>query len=157
MPDVADTTYLSPAAHARLTAELEELTTLGRTEIAGKIQVAREMGDLKENGDYHAAKEEQGKMEGRIRHLAATLENSEIIEVTDAGVAAAGTIVSVDFGDDDIERYLIGSIEEVRDGVEVISPASPLGEALLGHAVGDEVQYETPGGMLKVTITEIEI
>ena len=155
---MADTNYLSPAAHERLSAELEELTTIGRTEIAGKIQAAREMGDLKENGDYHAAKEEQGKMEGRIRHLTAILESSEIIEVADTGVAAVGTIVSVTYeGDDEIERYLVGSIEELRDGVEVISPASPLGGALLGNAVGDEVEFEAPGGMLKVKIVEIEV
>jgi transcription elongation factor GreA len=152
---VADTIYLSPDAHARLTAEHEELTTVWRTDIARKIQVAREMGDLKENGDYHAAKEEQGKKESRIRTVAATLENAEIVETVDTSVAGPLTVVTVDFGDGDHETYLIGSIEEKPDGVEVLTPVSPLGAALLGQAVGTEVKYEANGNIHTVTIVEI--
>jgi transcription elongation factor GreA len=154
---VPDTHLLSQDAFDRLQAEHEQLTTHGRTDIARKIQAARELGDLSENGDYHAAKEEQGKMEGRIRHVEALLANAEIVAASDDGRVTAGSIVAIVYeGDDEPERYLIGSIEERRDGVEVMSPGSPLGEALLDHAVGDVVEYEAPGGALRVEIVAIE-
>jgi transcription elongation factor GreA len=154
---VPETHHLSQDAYDRLKAEHEELTTHGRTDIARKIQAARELGDLSENGDYHAAKEEQGKMEGRIRHLEALLENAEIVESTGSDTVRAGSIVEIVYeGDDTPERYLIGSIEERRDGLEVMSPGSPLGAALLEHAVGDVVQFEAPGGVLTVEIVDIE-
>jgi transcription elongation factor GreA len=154
---VAEVHHLTRSTHERLRAELEELTTHGRTEIARKIQAARELGDLSENGDYHAAKEEQGKMEARIRHLTAMLENVEIVEGGESDVVRAGSIVSIAYeGDDDTERYLIGSIEERHDEVEhVISPGSPLGEALIGKSIGDIVEYEAPGGLLKVEVVDI--
>ena len=155
MPGVADTIYLSPDAHARLTAEHEHLTKIWRTEIARKIQAAREMGDLKENGDYHAAKEEQGQQEARIRTIAATLEAAEIVDTVDTSVVGHLTVVTVDFGGGDLETYLIGSIEEQPEGVDLLTPVSPLGAALLGRAVGDEVEYEANGNTLTVTITEI--
>src|SRR5215813_9659650 len=140
---MSDTHQLSKAAYDRLQDELTDLTTRGRVEIARKIETARELGDLSENGDYHAAKEEQGKMEGRIRHLAALLENAEIVESAGSDKVMAGTIVGVVYeGDDEPERYLIGSIEERRDDLDVMSPGSPLGAALLDHAVGDVVQFE---------------
>ena len=132
---MAEKQQLSAAAHERLRAEHEDLTTRGRIDIARKIEVARELGDLSENGDYHAAKEEQGKMEGRIMHLARILENAEIVEDDGEGgdIVRAGAIVSILYdGDDEPERYLVGSIEEQRDDVMVVSPGSPMGEALLG-------------------------
>jgi transcription elongation factor GreA len=157
IPIVSDTHHLSQATYDRLKAEHEELTTHGRTEIARKIQAARELGDLSENGDYHAAKEEQGKMEGRIRHLAALLESAEIVEAGESDEVRAGSVVAICYeGDDEPERFLIGSIEERRDDVEVISPGSPLGQALLGASVGDVVDFEAPGGMLKVEVVDIE-
>jgi len=150
---------LSQEAHDRLVAELEDLTTRGRIDIARKIEAARELGDLSENGDYHAAKEEQGKMEGRILHLEAILEKAEIVEVADGDpdVVATGMVVSVVYeGDDEPERMLVGSIEEQRDDVLVVSPGSPLGEALLGSSVGDSVSFEAPGGTLAVEVVAIE-
>ena len=154
---MAETTQLSQAAYDRLKAEHEDLTTRGRIDIARKIETARELGDLSENGDYHAAKEEQGKMEGRIMHLARILENAEIVEGTDSDVVMAGSIVSICYeGDDTPERYLVGSIEERQDGLDVISPGSPLGAALLGASEGDEVSYESPGGVLQVRVVGIE-
>jgi len=154
---VAQTHHLSQAAHDRLKGELEELTTHGRTEIARKIQAARELGDLSENGDYHAAKDEQGHMEGRIRHIQAMLENAEIVESGDGDTVQHGSIVTICYeGDDDTDRYLIGSIEERTGDVEVISPGSPLGEALIGATIGDVCEYQAPGGMLKVEVVEIE-
>src|SRR5205823_9405029 len=150
---MAETHHLSPAAYERLQAELHELTSRGRVEIARKIEAARELGDLSENGDYHAAKEEQGKMEARIRHLEALLKNAEIVEGGGSEVITAGSVVEIRYvGDDDTERYLIGSIEERHDDLEVISPGSPLGRALLGHRVGEIVDFEAPARTLKVEI-----
>ncbi|MFN8039899.1 MAG: transcription elongation factor GreA [Acidimicrobiales bacterium] len=152
-----ETHHLSQSAHDRLSAELEELTTHGRTEIARKIQSARELGDLSENGDYHAAKEEQGKMEARIRHIQAVLENAEIVEAGGTDRVGTGSIVSISYeGDDDTETYLIGSIEEKQAGVDVISPGSPLGRSLMGAAIGDVVEFEAPGGVLKVEVVDIQ-
>lgn len=156
---MAEAQQLSQAAHDRLKTEHEDLTTRGRIDIARKIESARELGDLSENGDYHAAKEEKGKMEGRIIHLARILEDAIIVESEGGGDSVGtGAIVSIVFeGDDEVEKYLVGSIEEQRDDVTVVSPGSPMGGALLGAAVGDTVEYETPtGAMLKIKVVEIE-
>ena len=152
-------TQLSQAAFDRLQAEYDDLTTRGRIDIARKIETARELGDLSENGDYHAAKEEQGKMEGRIRHLAALINNAEIVESGgDSDVVRAGSVVTLRYeGDDDTERYLIGSIEERHDDLEVMSPGSPLGSALIGRKAGDVVSYETPtGATLAVEVVSVD-
>jgi len=153
-----ETTQLSQSAYDRLKTELDDLTTRGRVDIARKIEAARELGDLSENGDYHAAKEEQGKMEGRIMHLQAILEDAEIVEVEGGGAVAAGSIVTIRYeGDDDTERYLLGSIEERHDDLDVISPGSPLGAALVGHVAGDTVSYETPtGAQLNVELVAVD-
>ena len=155
---MAQTQQLSQAAYDRLKEEYTNLTTAGRIDIARKIETARELGDLSENGDYHAAKEEQGKMEGRIAHLASILENAEIVdEVSGGDTIRAGSIISICYaGDEDSERYLIGSIEERIEDVEVISPTSPLGEALIGARIGETVTYEAPGGTLEVEIVSID-
>src|SRR3954471_2875857 len=113
---MADKVSLSQAAYDRLKEELDDLVTRGRIDIARKIETARELGDLKENGDYHAAKEEQGKMEGRINHLAAVLLDCEIIDVTESDHVQTGSIVTITYeGDDEPERFLLGSIEERYD------------------------------------------
>jgi transcription elongation factor GreA len=154
---MATTHHLSQAAFDRLRAEHHDLTTRGRVEIARKIEAARELGDLSENGDYHAAKEEQGKMEGRIAQLSYMLENAEIVEVGDSDVVAHGSIVDIRYeGDDEVERYLVGSIEERHDDLEVISPTSPLGAALLGTAPGDAVSFTAPtGAELRVEVVSV--
>src|SRR6188474_1008524 len=95
VPSMPDTHHLSPAAYERLQAELKELTTVGRVDIARKIETARELGDLSENGDYHAAKEEQGKMEGRIRHLEALIRDAEIVEGGSGDSVQAGSVVEI--------------------------------------------------------------
>ena len=151
---MAQTHQLSRAAYDRLVAEHDDLTTRGRIEIAQAIERARELGDLSENGDYHAAKDQQGHMEGRIRQLEGILENVEIVEPGRDGVATVGTVVTIVYeGDDDdmAETYLIGHIEE-KGELDVISPTSPLGAALMGKSAGDEVEYDAPGGVLKVVI-----
>ncbi|HLM65070.1 MAG TPA: transcription elongation factor GreA [Acidimicrobiales bacterium] len=156
---MAQTHHLSPAAYDRLKREYDDLTTRGRVEIARKIEAARELGDLSENGDYHAAKEEQGKMEGRINQLAFMIENAEIVEAAAGGGAVShGSVVSIRYeGDDEVERYLVGSIEERHDDLDVISPSSPLGEALLGSASGDTVSFTAPtGAELRVEVVAVD-
>jgi transcription elongation factor GreA len=152
-------TQLTRETFDRLHAELEDLRTRGRVDIARAIEAARALGDLKENGDYHAAKDSQGKMESRIRQLTATLDGALIVDseaLGAGGIVTTGVVVSLRYvGDDDLERYLIGSIEERREGVSVISPNSPLGVALLGHRQGEKVAYEAPSGKLEVEIVEI--
>src|SRR3954463_13286249 len=114
---MSDVQHLSPEAHRRLQEELEDLTTRGRVEVAQRIEAARALGDLSENGDYHAAKDDQGKMESRIRHIEAMLKNAKIVDASSVAsdVVVAGSIVALRYeGDDDAERYLIGSIEEKR-------------------------------------------
>jgi transcription elongation factor GreA len=152
-------TQLSRDTFERLHTELDDLKTRGRVDIARAIEAARALGDLSENGDYHAAKDFQGKMESRIRQLQAMLEGAQILDTEAAnasGVVTTGVVVSLRYvGDDDVERYLIGSIEERREGVSVTSPNSPLGQALLGHQAGDKVTYEAPSGQMAVEIVEI--
>ena len=121
-------THLSQETYDRLTAELEDLTTVGRTRIAQAIEAARNLGDLSENGDYHAAKDQQGHMEGRIRQLEAILANCEIVEAVDDGVVSVGSIVTILFDGDDedmAERYLVDTVEERRSGLDVVTPGSP--------------------------------
>ena len=114
------------------------------------------LGDLSENGDYHAAKDSQGKMEARIRQLQAMLEGAEVVQGGRAGEVAIGVIVHVRYVDEtEEESYLVGSIEERQGDLTVVSPGSPLGRALLGHAVGDAVEYAAPGGTLKVEIVNV--
>ena len=153
------TTQLSRSAYERLQAEFQDLTTRGRIEVAQKIEAARLLGDLSENGDYHAAKDEQGHMEGRIRQLEHIIETAEIIERSDEGIVSAGSIVTIVYeGDDDsmAERYLVGHMEEKVDNLDVMSPQSPLGEALIGSSAGDWVEYEAPTGKLRVRVVKVE-
>ncbi|HVE17633.1 MAG TPA: transcription elongation factor GreA [Ilumatobacteraceae bacterium] len=153
------TTQLSRAAFDRLQAEFFDLTTRGRIAVAQKIETARLMGDLSENGDYHAAKDEQGQMEGRIRQLEFIIETAEIIEGGDEGIVSAGSIVTIVYeGDDDsmAERYLVGHMEEKTGDLDVMSPESPLGSALIGASAGTWVEYEAPTGKLRVRVIKVE-
>jgi len=142
---------LSRAAFDRLKAEFDDLTTRGRIEVANKIERAREEGDLKENAGYHAAKDEQGHMEGRIRQLEHLLENAEIVDGS-----LVYTVVYEGDSEDDAERYLIGNMEEQIDGADVISPVSPLGKVLDGAEAGTTITYEAPNGALTVTVVRVE-
>jgi transcription elongation factor GreA len=151
------THHLSQKAFDRLKAEHDQLTTVGRVDIARKIEAARELGDLKENGDYHAAKDHQGQMEARIRQLAAMIENAEIVEATDGDIVEPGCIVQLRYeGDDDPETYFYGSVEERGLEHDIISPGSPLGQALEGGKVGDKVEFASPtGATLTVEVVSI--
>ena len=148
-------TWLTQDAYDRLSKELDELIA-NRPVIAKEINDRREEGDLRENGGYQAAREEQGKQEGRILQLQALLREAKVGEApVNDGVAGPGMVVSIRFeGDDEVETFLIGSREEAETaGIEVYSAASPLGKALTGASEGDTVAYETPTGkLMKVTV-----
>ena len=148
---------LTREAYDRLSAELEELRTVGRTRIAQAIEAARALGDLSENGDYHAAKDEQGRMEARIRQLEALLKNPEIVEERSTSDVAVGSIVTIRFeGEDDTEQYVVGNMAEASGDLHAVSPDSPLGSALMGKSAGHTLEYETPNGAkLKVEIVEV--
>jgi transcription elongation factor GreA len=153
-------TQLTRATYDRLQAELTDLTTRGRVEIAAAIETARALGDLSENGDYHAAKDAQGKMESRVRQLQRLLKTAVVVEggPSSDGTVGPGSVVTLRYeGDDEGETtdFFVGSIEERQGDLTVVSPGSPLGQALAGHVVGDTVQYAAPGGALKVEIVKI--
>lgn len=153
--DNAHVTWLTQEAYDRLSNELQELIA-NRPAMAKEINDRREEGDLRENGGYQAAREEQGKQEGRIAQLQALLREAQVGEapVSD-GVAGPGMVVTVRFdGDDEDETFLIGSREEAETaGVQVYSAASPLGRALTDAREGQTVEYETPTGKtMKVTL-----
>ena len=139
-------TWLTQEAYDRLKAELDHLTGDGRTDIAKKIEAARDEGDLKENGGYHAAKEEQGKQEARIRQLTQLLENAKVGErPADDGVVEPGMVVTADIAGEK-ETFLLGSREAADDSLEVYSEKSPLGAAIMGLKTGDSTTYTAPNG-----------
>ena len=146
------TTWLTEDAYDRLRGEYETLSTTGRSEVVKKIAAAREEGDLKENGGYHAAREEQGKLEARIKQLRHLLENAQVGETPAAdGTVQVGHAVQVTFVggalDGESETFLLGSREQAGDhDINVYSPQSPLGGAVLGQALGTQVRYALPNG-----------
>ena len=141
-------TWLTQEAYDRLKAELDHLSGPGRVEIAKKIEAAREEGDLRENGGYHAAKDQQGMQEARIRQLTQIIENARVGEPprTD-GVVGPGMTVTIRFqGDDEEVTFLLASREESGSPIDVYSPKSPLGSAINGKKVGDSATYTLPNG-----------
>lgn len=143
---------LSRTTYDRLRTEFEDLTTRGRIEVSEEIERAREEGDLKENAGYHAAKDKQGHMEGRIRQLEHLLGSSQIINH-----CPVFTFVYDGDSDDLVERYMIGHMEEqTPDGVDLMGPDSPLGSALVGAEIGENVTYLAPGGQMKVRVLAVE-
>ena len=144
-------TWLTQEAYDQLKAELEYLSGPARIEIAKKIEAAREEGDLRENGGYHAAKEEQGKQELRVRQLTQLLENAKVGEPpADDGVVEPGMVVTVAFDGDEDDKltFLLASREYASSDVETYSPQSPLGTGVNGKKVGDEARYELPNGKM---------
>jgi transcription elongation factor GreA len=150
MVTVSDTkvTWLTQDAYDRLKHELDELID-NRPVIAAKINDSREEGDLKENGGYHAAREEQGQQEARIRHLQELLRTAKVGEAPpNDGRAEPGMVLTIRYdGDDEDEQFLLATREEGAEGdLEVFSPDSPLGKALLGASEGEIREYELPNG-----------
>ncbi len=158
MTDAPEGTWLTQEAYDRLAAELSQLINFGRKEIAKKISEARDEGDLKENGGYHAAREEQGKIEMRINRLEQILATAIVDdERVSNGTVEAGTIVTLTLNGNE-QRFLLGS-PEISEGIEidVFSPESPLGLAIHGLAVGDETSYAAPNGkVFAVKVVNVE-
>jgi transcription elongation factor GreA len=150
--------WLTQEAFDKLQAELEHLRGPVRSEVVARISAARDEGDLKENGGYHAAREEQGKVEGRIRQLEDMLRRAEVGETPkDDGVVEPGMKITTRFvGDEDTEVFLLGAREiETPEDLEVYSPQSPLGSAIIGSRKGDTVTFDAPNGKeLKVEIVD---
>ncbi|HEY3673845.1 MAG TPA: transcription elongation factor GreA [Acidimicrobiia bacterium] len=150
------TSHLSQQAYDRLQDELAERSGPRRKEISLWIERAREHGDIKENADYDAAKNEQGHNEARVRQLEEILRTAEVVAGQSGEVVAPGTIVEVKMeGDEDTISYLVGSIEERSDEFEVLSTSSPLGQALLEHRPGETVSYAGPKRTFAVEIVSV--
>ncbi|PJJ62209.1 transcription elongation factor GreA [Compostimonas suwonensis] len=151
-------TWLTQDAYDRLTKELDHLSGSGREEIAKKIELAREEGDLKENGGYHAAKEEQGKIEARIRQLTQLLRTAEVGESPESnGVVESGMVITALIAGDE-SVFLLGNREIAGDSdLDVYSEASPLGAAIIGMKVGEKGGYTAPNGRdIPVEIVAVE-
>lgn len=147
MSESNEPTWLTQEAHDRLASELQYLLTVARQDISKKIQDAREEGDLKENGGYHAAKEEQGKIEARAARLESILANAVVGQAAESnGIVAQGMVVKLEMNGSEME-FLLGSAE-IAEGsdIEVYSPDSPIGQAILGAKIGDAVKFFAPNG-----------
>ena len=147
MTETTNARWLTQEAHDRLSAELAQLTSEGRSEIVSKIEDARAEGDLKENGGYHAAREEQGKQEARIRQLTELLRTAVVGEAPpDDGVVEPGMVVTATVAGDSM-TFLVGSREIAEGtGLDVYSDKSPLGEAIMGRSRGETTSYTAPNG-----------
>ena len=152
---MTETVWLSQSAYDRLSAELEQLKTEGRVHASKEIEIARAHGDLKENAEYHSAKEEQGKMEARIRQLEEMLRNARVGEAPTGDAVTAGMVVTTVDEDGDTDEFLVGSREDRPAGIGVVSANSPLGQALMGAKVGETRSYAAPAGQFKVTVKAI--
>ncbi|MGH8944557.1 MAG: GreA/GreB family elongation factor [Acidimicrobiia bacterium] len=148
-------TFLTPAAHAKLVEELETLKTEGRSTMAERIAEARSHGDLRENADYDAAKNDQGLMEARIRKLEHLIHTAEVREVEDTGKVEVGMMVTIVDADGDTTEVFVAPQENKVPGLVLASPTSPLGKALLGAAVGDQVSYQAPAGSFTVRVESV--
>lgn len=157
MADEQEGTWLTQAAYDRLQAELDQLRGPWRRDIAKRIEEARAEGDLRENGGYQAAKDEQGKFEARIRELEALLRDAQVGEVAvEDGKAARGTVVTAKVAGRDL-RFLLGSREIGSGDIKVFSTESPLGAAVAGHRAGETVTYDAPNGRtISVDILSVE-
>ncbi len=158
MSSDAQVTFLTQDAYDRLVSELEHLSTTGREEIAKRIEAAREEGDLKENGGYHAAKDEQGKQEARIRTLQQLLKDAKVGEAPQStGVVESGTVVTALIAGGE-EVFLLGNREIAANSeLDVYSEASPLGAAIIGMKEGDSGSYTAPNGkQISVEIVKVE-
>jgi transcription elongation factor GreA len=156
MSETNDATWLTQEAYERLADELEQLLTVARADIAKRIQEAREEGDLKENGGYHAAKEEQGKIESRINRLEEILATAQVGEAPKAhGVVQQGLVISVELNGSE-KKFLLGSAEISDEDIEVYSPDSPIGSAIIGKKIGEQLDVYLPNGKtIQVKILDV--
>ena len=152
---MSDTVWLSQSAYERLSEELAHLKGEGRRSASEAIEIARAHGDLRENAEYHSAKEEQGKMEARIRQLEQMLRDAKVGEAPAGDTVAAGTVVTTVDEHGDEETFLLGSREDRPPGLGVVSAQSPIGRALIGSHVGDTVTYSAPAGEFAITVTAV--
>jgi transcription elongation factor GreA len=158
----ATTHWLSKGAFDALSAELEDMKGPQRAKIVAEISAARDEGDLKENGGYHAAREAQGRLEGEITALEQLLQKVDTTPAGDDGTVTPGSVVVYKYdgdSDDEAETFLLASIEmkPYADGLDVFSPAAPIGTALLGHKAGETVEFTGPTGRtIKVQILKAE-
>jgi transcription elongation factor GreA len=150
-----ETTFLTPAAHARMQEELEQLKTDGRREIEERIAEARSHGDLRENADYDAAKNDQGMMEARIRQIESILNSADVKEVPDTEEVVVGSLVTIVDQDGDEMEYFVAPTENKQPGVLLASPSGPLGASLLGARAGDDVTYQAPAGKFTVKVNAV--
>ncbi|MGH8874334.1 MAG: transcription elongation factor GreA [Acidimicrobiia bacterium] len=150
-----DGTWLTPDAYRKLEEELAHLTNEGRSHIEERIAEARSHGDIRENADYEAAKDEQALLEARIRQVAHLLETAEVREVEDTDRVVVGSLVTVIDGEGNEVEYFVAPTENRVPGYLLASPAGPLGKALLGTAPGDEVTYHAPGGAFTVKVVTV--
>lgn len=156
--DHSKKTPLTQNAYDRLKAELAWLEGEAREKVISDIATARAHGDLSENAEYHAAKDQQGLQEARVRQLRQMIENAEIIVARDDGIIKPGAIVTIRYqGDDEPESYFYGLREEKQGGYDVVTPDSPLGRVLLGRTAGETVTATVPAGELKVDIEEVRV
>ena len=146
---------LTQTAHDRLKERLVFLEGEDRQRIIQDIATARAHGDLSENAEYHAAKDEQGHREAEIRKIRSMLENAEIIEGDDDDEVKPGKLVTIRHEGEEPETYLLGLMEEKGGDHDVLTPDSPLGRALVGHRAGDSVVASVPAGELKIEIVEV--
>lgn len=147
---------LTQSAFDRLQEELAFLEGEDRQRIIRDIATARAHGDLSENAEYHAAKDEQGQKEARVRQVRQMLENAEIIDSADVtDVIKPGKLVTIRHEGEDPETYLLGLREERGGDYDVLTPDSPLGQALLGHSPGETVVANVPSGELKIEVVEV--
>jgi transcription elongation factor GreA len=154
MPEEPEPTWLTPAAHRQLEEELERLTTGGRRRMEERLAEARSHGDIRENADYEAAKQEQGLMEARIRRIQHLLKTAEVRAAESIEMVEIGSLVTVREDGEETE-YLVATPENRVPGHRLASPSGPLGKALLGARPGDRVEYQAPGGTFSVEVLAV--
>ena len=146
---------MTKQAYARLKQELDQLEGPRREQIIGEIARARAHGDLSENAEYHAAREQQGMQEARVRQLKQMIENAEIVAVEDDGKVQPGKLVTIRMEGDEPETYLLG-LREQKGEHDVLTPDSPIGRSLLGRSAGEIVTAEVPAGQLKIEVVAVK-
>ena len=148
-------TEMTQVAYNRLKDELDHLEGEGRRKVIDAIATARAHGDLSENAEYHAARDQQGMQEARVRQIRQMLQDASIVEVTDDDIVKPGKLVTIRMGSDEAETYLLGLREEKGGEHDVLTPESPLGRSLVGRSAGETVKAQAPRGELEIEIVAV--